>query len=99
MNVNDAIRGMYRARRYMATLTEDELRQRFIDTSNILLTLSPEGKISLVPVEPAERSPWSPFIHVLEELRLRGLDWRALGGPVFRDRFPTPKATSACASR
>lgn len=61
----------YRARRYMAHLNDDEIKQRARDIFLNLLVLTREAKIGLPPID-AEGQKWMIlWTHVLEEFVLR----------------------------
>lgn len=77
----------YRQRRYLRLASEDALDQRFRDVFNNLMTLTPEGKVGILPVTEAGVWWMTLFTHLLEEYELRGR-----GLPVHRDAPVKPTA-------
>ena len=62
----------YRQRRYLRLADDGVLDRRFKDIINNLMTLTPEGKIGVLPVTEAGVRWMTLFTHVLEEYALRG---------------------------
>jgi hypothetical protein len=61
----------YRAKRYLETLTAEELNRRAADLVTNLLTLTPAGQIGLKPIE-GESAEWHrKWTHVLDEFQAR----------------------------
>ena len=68
---HEAWRLMYRSHRYCRHLTQVELNQRIRDVFLTLLSLTPEGKIGMLAMEPAGVRWMELWTHVLEEMTLR----------------------------
>jgi|GEM_PF-2901884 len=69
----------------MASLSDQELFDRFQDFVSVISTLNEEGKVSLLSPA-AHEDIWALYTHVLEELHLRGL-----GRPPDLTRLHVPK--------
>ncbi|MBV9181945.1 MAG: hypothetical protein JO356_11595, partial [Acidobacteria bacterium] len=65
------IRRHYDRNRYMRHLTQDELNVRIRDVFLNMLRLTPEGKVSVPPIDDAFAIWNEKWTHVLEEMQLR----------------------------
>ena len=88
-------REMYRADRYMAHLTADQLEQRAADEISNIGVITDEGKLGAQRLE--ELVPWLiRWTHVLEEFRLRyGPPPAGFNGFIKRAHFPDPRSPAA----
>jgi len=80
----------YREERYLRDLSVAELFERAGDLMTVSLKHSPDGKIALVANRHAH-SEIERFTHVLEEFKIRGINWQ----PGFVKRLQLPKPNSA----
>lgn len=78
----------YRQRPYLKGASDDALAQRLKDIMNNLSTLTPEGKIGLLPIGPDGIRWMTLFTHVHEEYVSRGSIPPSLAG------MPFPKPTA-----
>ena len=65
----------YRSDRYLRDLPSDALLTRAGDLTSAMLAYTPEGLIALKSIE-QDSSQRERFVHVLEELRIRGLSYK-----------------------
>jgi len=68
---HEAWRLQYRSRRYCAHLSQQELNKRIRDILIAMLTLTPEAKVGLPPIDPHGIRWMERWTHVLEEMALR----------------------------
>jgi hypothetical protein len=68
---HEAWRLMYRNHRYCRHLSQVELNRRIRDIFLTLLSLTPEGKIGMLEMDPAGSHWMELWTHVLEEMTLR----------------------------
>ena len=90
VKLHEAWRLHYRADRYLRDLPDGDLFARAGDLMTITLQHSRDGKIALGPVD-EDPSKMERFTHVLEELVLRGMDYRQ-PGIVEAMRAPKPNS-------
>ena len=85
---NELWRLQYRQRRYLKQANEDALSQRLKDVIANLTTLTPDGKIGVLPTD-SDGVPWMTlFTHLHEEYLLRGQQLPPRAGL----HIPTPTA-------
>jgi hypothetical protein len=88
---SDLWRLRYRVQRYMSYLSIEELDERNKDIFTNLTTLTPQGQISLPPIDGESPFPWMElWTHMLEEYGLRGTGMPA--GFIQGVQMPIPRA-------
>ena len=68
---HEAWRLLYRNQRYCRHLSQEALNRRIRDIFLTLLSLTPEGKIGVLEMDPAGARWVELWAHVLEEMTLR----------------------------
>jgi len=93
------VRRQYDRNRFARHLLQPELNTRFRDLLINILTLTPEAKVGLLPINDENNVWMEKFIHVLEEMQIRYGPFPAGLAPGLLRSTPIPEFASALAKK